>query len=359
MVERKRAGRVALVGYGFGGSTFHAPFIAAEPRLELVAVVTGNRQRQADVAARYSEARVLPRFEDLLACIDVADLVVVSTPNSTHRDIAEAVLTSGRPVVVDKPVATTAADVRRLAEMADLAGTVVVPFQNRRWDGDFRTVVALVNSRTIGVVHAFESRFERWQPQVRTGPDRSWKRDPSPSAGTGILYDLGSHVIDQAIVLFGRPASVYAEVGTRRPGAGVDDDVFVALQYPDGQRVHLWTSAIAADRGPRFRLLGSEGAYVKLGMDVQEAALIAGHLPTEPNWGEEPTTSWGYVDTGLARRAVPTQPGAYGLFYAGIAAYLCDGEPPPVDVADAVVTAEVIDAAYISARSGTVVSLRS
>jgi predicted dehydrogenase len=267
------------------------------------------------------------------------------------------VLAIGRPVVVDKPVAPTADEVRQLAEMADSSRTVVVPFQNRRWDGDFRTVVALLSARAIGTLHAFESRFERWQPQLPSAPDRSWKRDPAPHAGTGILFDLGSHLIDQAVVLFGRPASVYAEVGTRRISAEVDDDVFVALTYPGGPRVHLWMSAVAADRGPRFRLLGDEGAYVKLGMDVQEAALIAGHRPTEPNWGEEPPTSWGYVDTGFERRDLPTQPGAYGVFYAGIAAYLFDDEAPPVDIADAVVTAEVIGAAYLSARSGTVVSL--
>ena len=302
MVGLNRVGRVALVGYGFGGSMFHAPFIAAEPRLELVVVVTGSPERQSDVSARYPETSVLSTFEELLACVDVADLVVVSTPNSTHRALAGALLATGRPVVVDKPVAPTASEVRRLAELAAATGTAVVPFQNRRWDGDFRTVVALLDSRAIGTLNAFESRLERWQPEVTTGSDRSWKRDPSPDAGTGILYDLGSHVIDQAVVLFGRPSSVYAEVATRRPGAGVDDDVFVALRYPGGPRVHLWTSAVAAERGPRFRLLGSDGAYLKFGTDPQEASLIAGHVPTEPNWGEEPAGSWGYLDTGGARR---------------------------------------------------------
>lgn len=359
MLASRSEGRVALVGYGMGGSMFHAPFIDSDPRLELVAVVTNSPQRQADIAARYPGTTIIASFEDLMASIDGVDLVVVSTPNSTHREIAEAVLASGRPVVVDKPVAPKAEDVRHLGDMARSAGTVVVPFQNRRWDGDFRTVGSLLDAHALGALHAFESRYERWQPQVPGGPDRSWKRDPTPQAGTGILYDLGSHVIDQAVVLFGRPVSVYAEIGARRLGAKVDDDVFVALGYAGGPRVHLWMSAIAADRGPRFRLLGSEGAYVKLGMDVQEAALVAGHLPTEAHWGEEPRASWGHIDTGSARREVPTAPGAYGLFYAGIAAFLIDGGPPPVDIADAVATAEVIEAAYLSARSRTVVSLMS
>src|ERR1039458_6965446 len=359
MSTPRAAGRVALIGYGFGGSLFHAPFIAGEPRLDLVSIVTANSQRQSEVAARYAETRVVTSVEDLLARIDDVDLVVISTPNSTHVAIAEMVLASGCPVVVDKPVAPSADEVRRLAALAEAAGTRVVPFQNRRWDGDFRTVTALLEAGALGTLNTFESRYERWQPQVPNSADRLWKRDPRLKAGAGILFDLGTHVIDQAIVLFGRPESVYAEVAILRPRAEVDDDVFVTLHYPHGPRVHLWTSAVAADRGPRFRLLGSASAYVKMGMDVQETMLITGHSPTEPGWGEEPPASWGHIDTGTERREVPTRAGAYQLFYSGMASFLLDGAPPPVDVADAVVAAEVIDAAYLSSHHGTTVDLTS
>ena len=357
MSTSRDVGRVALIGFGVGGSLFHAPFIAGEPRLDLVSIVTANSRRQSEASARYSGTRLFARVEDLLAHLDDVDLVVVSTPNSTHVAIAEAFLACGRPVVVDKPVAPSADEVRRLAALAVATGTRVVPFQNRRWDGDFRTVAALLDSGELGTLYTFESRYERWQPQVSDSADRSWKRDPEPGIGTGMLFDLGTHVIDQAIVLFGRPDSVYAEVANRRSGAEVDDDVFVALHYRQGPRVHLWASAVAADRGPRFRLLGSTSAYVKVGMDVQEATLTAGHSPTEPGWGEEPPASWGHIDTGTECRKVPTQAGAYQLFYSEMASFLLDGTPPPVDISDAVLTAEIIDAAYRSSHNGTTVEL--
>lgn len=356
-MSARAAGRAALVGYGFGGSVFHAPFIAAEPRLELACVVTGNPERQRQAAARYPRVTVLASLEELLGQIDDLDLVVVSTPNATHVTVAEAVLRHSRPVVVDKPVAPTADEVRHLAELAVAAATVVVPFHNRRWDGDFRTVVSLLEADQLGTLHAFESRFERWEPRVPSGPDRAWKRDGSPGAAAGVVHDLGTHLVDQAAVLFGRPDAVYAEVACRRPGAEVNDDAFIALRYADGPRVHLWASAVAADQGSRFRLLGSAGAYTKSGMDVQEAALIGGSLPGDQSWGEEPASSWGRINTGVEVRAVATHAGAYGLFYAGIAAFLLDGAPPPVDIADALLAAEIIDAALRSTRTGTVITL--
>jgi scyllo-inositol 2-dehydrogenase (NADP+) len=350
---------VALVGFGFGGSMFHAPFIAAEPRLELTSVVTQSPQRQSQVLARYPRTQIYQSVEDLFRDLDDVDLVVISTPNATHAAIAREVLAGGLPVVVDKPVAPSVEEIRDLAALAKATGTAIVPYQNRRFDGDFRTVEALLVSGELGVVHTFESRYERWQPEVPKGPERSWKREPTPGTGVGILYDLGTHLIDQAVVLFGRPESVYAEVDIRRPDAAVDDDVFIALEYQRGPRVHLWMSAVAADLGPRFRLLGSEAAYVKYGMDVQESALIAGRTPGEAGWGEEPATSWGRIERGSASTEVPTLSGAYSVFYTGIAEFLFDGAAPPVNIGDAVVTAEIIEAAARAASSRAVVRLTS
>ncbi len=357
MDPQRDVARVALVGFGLGGSHFHAPFIEAAPRLELRAVITSDSERQAEVASRYPQARVLTDVEGLLDHLEDIDLVVVSTPNASHAVIADAVLRQGLPVVVDKPVTPTSTETRRLAALAEANGTAIVPYQNRRWDGDFRTAVDLLSHGTLGALHTFESRYERWQPRVPQGPERAWKRDRQPGTGTGIVHDLGTHVIDQAIVLFGRPEAVYADVAVRRPEGRVDDDAFVALLYPSGPRVHLWTSAVAADLGPRFRLLGSEAAYVKFGMDVQEALLSEGHRPTEPGWGEEPETSWGHLVAGAERRPVPTLPGSYGLFYTAMAAFLLDGGAPPVDVADAIVTAEVIEAALRPSSEGVIAPL--
>jgi predicted dehydrogenase len=343
--------QTALVGFGFGGSVFHAPFIDANPRFELAAAVTANPERQNAVRTGYPRARVVTSFEELASIIDSIDLVVVSTPNRTHVPLAEAVLRLGRHVVVDKPVAATADEIRRLVDLADEVNRVLVPFYNRRWDGDFRTVCAVLRSGRLGTVHRFESRYERWQPAVDLNAGRAWKRDPAPGSASGILYDLGTHLIDQAAVAFGRPEAVYAEIDVRRPGALVDDDVFLALRYPGGLRAHLWASAVAADRGPRFRLLGSRGAYVKYGMDVQEAALIAGGRPSDAGWGEEPSGSWGTLTIGDESQPEPTIPGAYQLFYEGLAACLLDGGPPPVGSADAVLVAEIIEMAQRSAAN--------
>jgi predicted dehydrogenase len=336
--------QTALVGFGMGGSVFHAPFIQASPRFELAAVVTSNPERQSLARTSYPRARVVPSFDEL-AGVDPIDLVVVSTPNRTHVALAEAGLRLGVHVVVDKPVAPTADEARRLVRLADEVGRVLVPFYNRRWDGDFRTVSAILSSGRLGKIHRFESRYERWQPVVDSSAGRSWKRDPTSGHATGILYDLGAHLIDQAAVAFGRPDAVYSEIDVRRPGASVDDDVFLALDYPGGLRAHLWASAVAADRGPRFRLLGSEGAYVKYGMDVQEAALMSGGRPTDPGWGEEPPEAWGTVTTVDGSWREPTLPGSYQLFYDGLAACLLDGAAPPVASADAVLAAEIIEMA--------------
>ena len=350
MSPSRDAARVALVGYGMGGSLFHAPFIDAEPRLKLEIVVTGSPERQAEVAIRYPGARLIGDIDKAVDRLNEVDLVVVSTPNASHVAVAEAVLRHGRPVVVDKPFTPSSKETRRLAALARDVGTAVVPYQNRRWDGDFRTILNLLAQGALGALHSFESRYERWRPQL--AKSRTWKNDPEPGAGTGIVFDLGTHVIDQAIALFGRPEAVYADIATRRPDSRVDDDVFVALLYPGGPRVHLWTSAVAPDLGPRFRLLGSAAAYVKWGMDVQEARLAEGRSPSESGWGEEPESRWGNLVTGDERRPMPTLPGSYGLFYAGMASFLLDGAPPPVDIADAIVTAEVIEAALASSASG-------
>ena len=316
--------------------------------LELAAVVTSDVRRRSAVRDRYPNTDVVPTFDDLLTRIDQVDLVVISTPNHTHVALAEAVLSAGRHVVLDKPIAPSASEARRLVERAREAGRLLVPFHNRRWDGDFRTVRGLLGSGRLGTLHRVESRYERWRPDADSGPLRSWKRDPTPGHATGILYDLGTHLIDQVVVMFGRPDAVYAELDVRRPGAQVDDDVFVALHYPGNLRVHLWASAVAAERGARFRLLGSRGGYVKFGMDVQEAALQAGARPTGPGWGHEPPESWGSLTTISGRQNEPTLPGDYRCFYTGLAACLIDGAPPPVEPADAVLVAEIIEAAQRS-----------
>jgi scyllo-inositol 2-dehydrogenase (NADP+) len=329
--------RVGLVGYGLAGESFHAPLIAATPGLDLASVVTSNAERAERARARYPEVEVLERTEELW---DQHDLIVVATSNRAHVPVASAALEAGHPVVVDKPLAASAADARRLKEEADARALMLAVFHNRRWDGDFLTLRGLIEDGALGGVQRFESRFERWRPYVRAD---AWRERADPEEAGGVLFDLGSHLIDQALVLFGEVESVYAEVDRRRAGAEVDDDVFVALSHRSGVRSHLWMSQAAAQPAPRLRVLGSKAAYVKRGLDVQEDALRGGALPGGPDWGREPPEAWGTLGAGEDTRRIETEPGDYPAFYRGVVDALREEAPPPVGAADAVRVLELIE----------------
>ncbi|HEX2203164.1 MAG TPA: Gfo/Idh/MocA family oxidoreductase [Longimicrobium sp.] len=345
--------RVGLIGYGLAGEAFHAPLIATTPEMRLAAVVTSDAERAARVRAAYPEAAVVGSAERLWERADGLDLVVVASPNRTHVPLARAALGAGLPVVVDKPLAATAAEARGLVEEARRRALLLTVFQNRRWDGDFLTLRRLLAGGALGTVHRFESRFERWRPEPKGG----WRERGDPAEAGGVLYDLGSHLVDQALLLFGPVREVYAEVERRRPGVETDDDAYLALSHVSGVRSHLWASLVAPDYGPRFRVLGSRAAYVKHGLDVQEAALRGGARPG-PGWGEETLERWGRVGAEEAWMPIPTERGAYPVFYAGVAASLRYGGPPPVDPMDAVAGLEVLEAARRSAAEGAVVRLQ-
>ncbi|WP_416982758.1 Gfo/Idh/MocA family oxidoreductase [Streptomyces sp. T028] len=350
--------RVGLIGYGLAGSVFHAPLIAATEGLALDTVVTSNPERQDQARAEFPDVRLAATAEDLLTRADELDLVVVASPNRTHVPLATAALKAGLPVVVDKPVAGTAAEARELAALADERGLLLSVFQNRRWDNDFLTLRALLAEGELGDVRRFESRFERWRPQPKGG----WRESGDPAEIGGLLYDLGSHVVDQALVLFGPAASVYAEVDVRRPGAETDDDTFIALTHTSGVRSHLHVSATTPQLGPRFRVLGSTAGYVKYGLDPQEAALREGERPGPAGWGEEPEELWGRIGSGESPltgggRPVRTLPGDYPAYYAAVAKALIDGGPNPVTAVEAAAALDVLEAARRSARDGVVVTL--
>ncbi|MGZ5354577.1 MAG: Gfo/Idh/MocA family oxidoreductase [Actinomycetota bacterium] len=344
--------RVALVGYGLGGEAFHAPLIAAEPGLTLASIVTANEDRVARARARYPDARVLPGVDALWASAGDHDLVVVTTPNRAHVPLALAALDAGLHVVVDKPLAASADDARPAIARAADRGLVCTVFQNRRLDGDFLTVRRLIEGGALGPVTRFESRFERWNPTLARD---AWRERGEPEEGGGLLLDLGSHLADQAIRLFGRPTHVYAELGRRRPGAVVDDDAFVALHHESGTISHLWMSSIAGALGPRFRVLGLSGGFEKHGLDPQESQLASGVTPDDEAYGTEPPERWGVLARGEARTPVPTERGAYPAFYAGVVAAIRAGAPPPVSGTDALELLEILDSARASATSGAVV----
>ncbi|MBC6458252.1 Gfo/Idh/MocA family oxidoreductase [Actinomadura sp. HBU206391] len=346
--------RVALIGYGTGGAVFHAPLISSVPGLTLSAVVTSDPVRQEAVRRRHPGAAVLDGADRVWDAASSYDLVVVTTPNRLHVPLASAALEAGLPVVVDKPVAATAGEARSLGALAAERGLLVVPFHNRRWDGDFRTVRGLIAEGRLGDVRRLESRFERWRPEIKPG----WKENADPAVAGGVLYDLGSHLIDQAVTLLGRPLRVYAELNTRRAGAVVPDDAFVALTHPGGRISHLWMSAVTPLLGPRFRVLGGDAGHVAYGLDGQEDALRAGRTPLDEGWGISPPESYGVVGTPEHSVPVPTEPGAYQEFYADVARAVRGEATPPVALDDAVTALEVIEAAMRSPREGGVVTLR-
>jgi scyllo-inositol 2-dehydrogenase (NADP+) len=338
--------RVALLGYGAAGEHFHAPLINATPGLQLAAIVTSDSDRAARATSRHPSAVVHANAGEVFAEAGSYDLVVVATPNASHVALAMAALDAGLPVVVDKPMATCAADAQRLIDRATATGLLLTVFQNRRWDSDFLSLKKLIDSGDLGTVWRFESRFERWRPQPKPG----WRESGDPAEGGGILVDLGSHLVDQALVLFGPVTWVYATLDRRRPGVAVEDDVCILLNHACGVRSTLWASAVAADLGPRLRVLGSRAAYVVDRLDGQEDALRAGADPAAPEFGKESPKHWGRLVTGDNARPVSRGPGRYPAFYGKVRDALRLAGPVPVDPQDAVATLRILDAARRSAH---------
>jgi predicted dehydrogenase len=344
--------RVGLIGFGLAGEVFHAPLIASTPGMRIASIVTGDPGRRARAHAACPGASVLPDADALWETASEHDLIVIGTPNRSHVPLATTALESGLAVVIDKPMAPTATAGARLVEEAEVRGLLLTVFQNRRWDGDYLTVRRLIAEGALGDVVRFESRFERWRPTV---DGDAWREGLDPEEAGGLLFDLGAHLIDQAVQAFGPPTGVYAEVQRRRPGAEVDDDTFVALEHEGGVRSHLWMNVIAAVPGPRMRVLGLKGAYEKFGLDVQEEALGNAMHPGDPGWGRDPEERWGTIRVGDQEQRVETEPGAYERFYAELADAMRSGGTPPVDPRESVQGLRIIEAAFESARSGTVV----
>ncbi|GCE13812.1 Gfo/Idh/MocA family oxidoreductase [Tengunoibacter tsumagoiensis] len=349
--------RVAVIGYGNAGATFHAPLIASTAGMQVAAIVTGNPERQQVARQHFPDALIYTQVQELWDHASEYDLAVIATPNQSHYPLGLAALEAGLPVIIDKPLAGTIAEAEQLLAKSQATGKMLTVFQNRRWDGDFLTIKRLIQQKTLDSITRFESRFERYRAQPRPN---AWRESADPSAAGGLLYDIGSHLIDQALQLFGQPVSVYAEMDQRRPQAQIDDDSFVALRFANGVRAHLWMSLVARRPGPRFRLIGLRGTYEKWGLDPQENALKAGQRPGHTNWGQEPRELWGTLlcDQGLTFDGqIETLPGSYEDYYAHIHSTLKNGAPPPVDPADAIAVLRIIEAAQRSARNQTIVML--
>jgi len=337
--------RIGLVGYGFGGRYFHAPLIAGAPGCVLAGVVTRSPERRAEVAHDHPDVDVHDTVDDLLAA--GVDAVTVCTPAASHTALTDALLRRGVPVVCDKPFALDARAARGTVELAEREGVLLTPYQNRRWDSDLLTLRRLLAAGSLGEVRSFESAFERWAPQPEP-----------PAAGGGLLRDFGSHLVDQALHLFGPVHRVYAE--THEVVPEVEDGFLVLLQHTDGMRSRLSGAWRQSAPGPRFRVSGSEASFVVTSpMDGQEDALVAGRTPSSEgeDWGREPQGAWGTLHRGTASEVVPSERGRWDQFYSQLAAAVRGTGPVPVDPWDAVATATVLDAARRSAGVGTTVDV--
>lgn len=337
--------RFGLVGYGFGGRYFHAPLIAGAPGCALAGVVTRSPERRAEVAQEYPDVPVFETVDDLVAA--GVDAVTVCTPAATHTAVTEGLLLRGLPVVCDKPFALDADAARRTVELAERERLLLSPYQNRRWDSDLLTLRRLLEAGSLGDVRRFESAFERWSPQPEP-----------PAAGGGLLRDFGSHLVDQALQLFGPVRRVYAETHEVAPES--EDDFLVVLQHASGMRSQITGAWRQSAPRPRFRVSGSEASFVVTApMDGQEDALVAGRTPASEgdDWGREAQADWGTLYRGADSEAVPSERGRWGQFYEQFAAAVRGDGPVPVDPWDAVATATVLDAARRSAAAGTTVEL--
>lgn len=344
--EPDRRIRTAVVGFGLSGSVFHAPLIAADRRYSLDVIATSDAGRQAAATRRYPGIKTVPDGDAVLALADDLDLVVLGTPPATHFPLAKAALEAGLDVVVDKPFAVSSAQGRELIALAERLGRVLTVFHNRRWDGDFLTARKLLAGDALGTVSRFESSFERWSPEI----SKAWKASATAADGGGVLFDLGTHLIDQALQLFGPAAVVHAELRVRRPDEKADDDAFVVLRHESGVLSHLAMNLLCAQQGPRFRILGSGGGYTKYGVDPQEPYIVAGGGPADAEYGVEAPEWAGALGRDGHVQALPTERGAYPEFYRLLADKILDGGtssglPLPVDPSDAVQVLEIIESA--------------
>ncbi len=345
--------RIGLVGYGLGGRAFHAPLIASAPELSLVGVVTTDDDRRAQLAQDHPG---VPALDGLRALVDAgAEAVAISSTTGTHTALTDEALSLGLHVVCDKPLAVDATTGRESVALAERLGLLLTVYQNRRWDCDFLTIKRLLADEALGDVFRFESRFERWAPRA----PRAWWRAELPAAeGGGVRLDLMTHLTDQAVQLFGPVESVYAEIATRRGASIADDDVSAVLRHTNGVSSHLHASTMTGDVSRRFRVLGTDGAYVVGGIDGQEDALRAGRTPASEGdaWGVEPESAYGEIRRGAERTVVAAERGRWDTFYPAFARAVRGQGALPVDAREAVYVLEVLDAMAVSAQENRTVT---
>ncbi|WEK01458.1 MAG: oxidoreductase [Candidatus Sphingomonas phytovorans] len=334
---------VGVIGFGLAGKSFHAPLVDAVDRLKLAGVVTS---RKDEVAEAFPGVAVVPTAEALIADPSIG-LVVIATPNELHAPLARAALEAGKHVVIDKPFAVDPVDGAALIELAAARGLVLSVFHNRRWDADFLTVLNVLGGGALGEVMLAELRWDRFRPAIKPG----W-REATVEQGGGMVADLGPHLLDQALQLFGTPEAITADIAAQRPDVVVDDYFELTLHYGE-RRVIVSASTLVVSARPRFALHGSNGSFVKHGLDPQEAMLRAGASANDAGFGEEAPEAFGTLTVADGQpELVPSIRGDWRRYYEGVADAILDGAPVPVDPADALTGLKLIALARRSAAEG-------
>jgi len=340
----KKTIQTGIIGFGLSGRVFHAPFLHTHHRFEIKKIVERHKTESESI---YPYVQVVNDYYELLKDPDI-ELIVVCTPNTLHFNMVHESLKAGMHVVVEKPFTPTSIEADELIKLAESMNRKIFVYQNRRWDGDFLTISKILKTGVLGNIEEYEAHFDRYKPEINP---LAWRDFPKP--GAGILYDLGSHLIDQALCLFGKPASILADIQSQREGCEVDDYFRLQLKY-EGHNVILIAGMLVENPGPRYVIHGVLGSYVKFGIDPQEEALQAGQMPEGDNWGAENPENRGmitidYQDLKIDGR-IETEPGNYMKFYDNVFDVLRNDGDTAITPGDARNVIRIIELAYESRR---------
>ena len=342
--------KTAVIGFGLSGRVFHAPFLHTLPGFELNKILQRHSNSSKEI---YPYVEVVKDFDNILQDKEI-ELVAICTPNTTHFDFAQKALEAGKHIVIEKPFTDTSREADKLIEISEKLDRKIFVYHNRRWDNDFLTIIKVLKNKLIGKLVEYECHFDRFSPVMK---EDAWREVDQP--GGGILFDLGSHLIDQALVLFGKPLSLFADIRAQRPGSKVDDYFELILNYPE-HKVVLKAGMMVKAPLPRFILHGDQGSFIKHGLDPQEADLKAGKMPEGNDWGAEPKVNWGklYVvpDGQDVLRIIETIPGRYQDFYQNVYNVLRNDDDQAIHPEEARDVIRIIELAFLSQKEKRIIT---